>query len=89
MTLTCHAHNKVNMILTANVIGKSLPFSCILKDEVILSNAKAMVIPNHIGATLVGCRTSVQSKIDSLGANPQGMLNCNYRRHTISYMHIS
>ena len=60
------------MTFTANDIGQCKPFPPIPMEEVILSYAKAMVIPYGLMATLVGCRTSLQSEIASLSLNPQG-----------------
>ena len=42
------------MSFTANIIGQSLHFPCIPMEEVILSYAKAMVIPYGFVETLVG-----------------------------------
>ena len=61
------------MTFMANFIGQSLPFPSIPNEEVILSYVKAMVIPYGLVVEgLVGCRTSVQNEIASLGLNPQG-----------------
>ena len=59
------------MTFTAKVIGQTLPFPFIPIEEVILSYAKAMAIPQDCVATLVGCRTSVKSKIANLGSKPR------------------